>query len=55
MRRALTSCIVKHNVNLFAEYLMPYNYAIGVKGGANFIYHSISIDMNKYISRQEKT
>ena len=55
LRRLLTSCIVKHNVNAFAEFLMPYNYTIGIKGVTNFIHHTISLEIDKYIKRDHKT
>ena len=55
LRRIMTSCIVKHNVEAFAEYLTPYNYAIGIKGGASFIHHTISLEVGKYIKRNTTT
>ena len=39
-RRALTSTIVRQNNSLFAGYLTPYKFAIGLKSGTNFIYHT---------------
>ena len=30
---------------------MPYNYAIGVKGGTNFINHTLKCEIEKYIYR----
>ena len=51
----MTSCIVKQNVNAFAEFLMPYNYVIGIKGGTNFIHHKIGLEIDKYIKRDPKT
>jgi len=55
LRRLMTSCIVKDNVNEFAEFLTPYNYAIGIKGGASFIHHTISLEIDKYVKRDIKT
>ena len=55
LRRLMTSCIVKHNVDAFAEFLTPYNYAIGIKGGASFIHHTISLEIDKYIKREITT
>ena len=42
---------MKDNKQLFTEFLAPYNYAIGVKGGANFVYHTIRAEIDKYITR----
>ena len=50
-RRAFTSTVIKQNNQLFTEYLAPFNYAIGVKGGSNFVYHTTSFEINKYITR----
>ena len=33
---------------------MPYNFAIGVKGGTNFIYHTVTYEIEKYINRKEQ-
>ena len=49
-KRAFTSTIVRHNIKLFMKFLTPYNYAIGVKGGYNFIYHTISAEVDTYIT-----
>ena len=53
-RRALTSLTVKHNTRLFTEFLAPYNFAIGVKGGETFVYNTINIEVKKYIQRSEE-
>ncbi|KAL7529534.1 hypothetical protein ACHAWF_006430, partial [Thalassiosira exigua] len=37
LRRIVASHIVKHGRERFARDLLPYNFAIGVKGGMNFI------------------
>ena len=50
-RRAFTSTVIKENTKLFTEYLAPFNYAIGVKGGSNFVYHTTSLEIDKYITR----
>ena len=50
-RRAFTSTLVRHNNPAFTKYLMPYNYAVGVKGGTNFIYHTIRCEIEKYVRR----
>ena len=55
IRRAFTSCTVKHNIKLFLEHLLPYNYAIGFKGGADFIYNTISLEIDKYVTRTNTT
>ena len=52
-RRALTSTIVRLNNQIFTKHLMPYNFAIGVKGGTNFIYHTVTYEIEKYINRKE--
>ena len=52
-RRAFTSITVKHNTKQFTEFLSPHNYAIGVKGGSNFVYHTISNEIDKYITRSQ--
>ena len=36
------------------EFLAPYNFAIGVKGGTNFIYHTVSLEIDKYITRTQE-
>jgi hypothetical protein len=50
-RRAFTSTIVRDNNHLFTKHLMPYNFAIGVKGGTNFIYHTLTNEIEHYIHR----
>ena len=49
-RRAFTSVTVKHNTKQLTEFLAPHNYAIGVKGGSNFVYHTMSSEIDKYIT-----
>ena len=41
LKRLVTLCISKYNVDAFTEFLIPYNYAIGIKGGANCIHRTI--------------
>ena len=53
-RRAFTSVLVRHNNNIFTKYLLPYNYAIGVRGGTNFIYHTLSCEVDKYMKRTKE-
>ena len=53
-RRAFTSITVKHNTKLFTEFLTPYNFAIGIKGGSNFVYHTINNEIDKYITQDCK-
>ena len=53
-RRAFTSITVKHNTKQFTECLAPHSYAIGVKGGSNFVYHTISNEIDKYILRKQE-
>ena len=50
-RRALSAYTIKSNTKLFTEFLAPYNYAIGVKGGSNFIFHTINLEIDRYIRR----
>ena len=47
----MTTCIVKHNVESFAEVLMPYNHTVGVEVRDNFMHHTISLEMDQYNKR----
>ena len=52
-QRAFTLTIVRQNNTLFTRFLMPYNFAIGVKGGTNFIHHTLKCEIEKYIDTHE--
>ena len=53
-RRLFTSTTVKHFNHNFMEFLAPYNYAIGVKGGTSFIYHTVTLEINKTLKNNIK-
>ena len=36
-----------------AEYLLPFNYAVGVSGGVDFIIKNIQLGVDKYITQKE--
>ena len=52
-RRAFTSVKVKRNTKHFTEFLSLHNYATGVKGGSNFVYQTMSSEIDKYITRKK--
>ena len=42
------------NNHLVAKYWIPYNFALGIRGGTNFIYNTISCEIEKYILSVEQ-
>jgi hypothetical protein len=50
--RALVSLDIRNMFN-FAEYLLPYNYAIGVNGGIDLVIKSVQLAVDQYIIEPE--
>ena len=49
--RRFTSSLIAHNTQ-FADYLLPLQWGVGVKGGMNHIIHTAQILTEKYIDRE---
>ena len=55
MRRIIATHVTKVSSVRFTQCLLPYNFAIGVKGGMNFIIKTMQLSMEKFITKpQEK-
>ena len=50
IRRITANAIANELKSTFATYLLPYNYAVGIHGGIDFITSTIRIGVEKYIS-----
>jgi hypothetical protein len=53
IRRISGILILKEYAPTFAEYLLPYNYAIGVNGGIDLVIKSIQLAVDRYIIEPE--
>jgi hypothetical protein len=53
IRRISGILILKEYAPTFAEYLLPYNYAIGVNGGIDLVIKSVQIAVDRYIIEPE--
>ena len=53
IRRITASMIVYKFKSDFAEYLLPFNYAVGISGGLDLITNTIRMGVEKYISTPE--
>ena len=53
IRRITANAIANDFKSEFAAYLLPYNYAVGVNGGIDFITTTLRIGVEKYIGNQE--
>jgi len=54
IRRITASLIVNKFKSDFAEYLLPFNYAVGISGGVDIITNTIRMGVEKYISTPEE-
>ncbi|KAL7553176.1 hypothetical protein ACHAWF_017394, partial [Thalassiosira exigua] len=53
LRRVLASHVVQYGRDRFARDLLPYNFAIGVKGGMNFVIKATQLAAERYIEQPE--
>jgi hypothetical protein len=53
IRRLLASHIAKTSRVKFARHLLPYNYAIGVPGGMDFIVKAIQLQVDRFITQPQ--
>jgi hypothetical protein len=53
IRRLLASHISKTSRVKFARHLLPYNYAIGVPGGMDFIVKAIQLQVDRFITQPQ--
>ena len=53
IRRITANAVASTTRSEFASFLLPFNYAVGVRGGINFIQTSIRLAVEKYISHRE--
>jgi len=52
--RQITANSIAHELKPeFAKYLLPYNYAVGIHGGIDFITSTVRLGVEKYISSKE--
>jgi hypothetical protein len=54
IRRIITSHIAKQWREKFALHLLPYNYAVGVQNGMNFIIKTMQLSIDKFIIQPQK-
>ena len=54
IRRITAVCIISKYRATFAEHLLPFNYALGVSGGVDFIVNAVRLGVDKYISEPER-
>jgi len=54
IRRITANILINKNKSDIAEYLLPFNYAIGVKGGINTITNAIRLGVEKYITKPQE-
>ena len=52
IRRITANAIANELKSTFAQYLLPYNYAVGIHGGIDFITSTLRIGVEKYITSQ---
>jgi len=49
--RATGTIAARVNRNILAKYFWPINVGIGVPGGANYIVHTLTAEIERYVSR----
>ena len=54
MRRIIATHVTKESSIRFAQSLLPYNFAIGVNGGMNFIIKTMQLAMEKFITKPQE-
>ena len=52
VRRITANTIANETKAQFADHLLPYNYAVGIKGGIDFITSTVRLAVEKYITNQ---
>ena len=53
IRHITAVCVIQKNRAIFAKHLLPFNFALGVSGGVDFVVNSIRLGVDKYISEPE--
>ncbi|KAL7506974.1 hypothetical protein ACHAXN_005043 [Cyclotella atomus] len=53
IRRIAAIIVLKEYSPIFADHLLPFNYAIGVSGGVDIIVKTIQLAVDKYIIKKE--
>ncbi len=53
IRRIAANAIANECRSEFASYLLPYNYAVGIHGGIDFVTSSLRLGVEKYMKNQE--
>ncbi len=53
IRRIAANAIASECRSEFASYLLPYNYAVGIQGGIDFVTSSLRLGVEKYMKNQE--
>lgn len=54
IRRITANAIANELKSDFAAYLLPYNYAVGIHGGIDFVSNTIRLGVEKYIKNPEE-
>ena len=54
VRRISAKVILHLFMTRLAKYLLPFNYAFGVNGGVDFIFSTIRLGVDKYITQKER-
>ena len=54
MRRIIATHVTKESSIRFAQCLLPYNFAIGVNGGMNFIIKTMQLSIEKFITKPQE-
>ncbi|KAL7526297.1 hypothetical protein ACHAXR_004116, partial [Thalassiosira sp. AJA248-18] len=52
IRRVTANAIANELKSTFASHLLPYNYAVGIHGGVDFITTTLRLGVEKYVSNQ---
>ena len=53
IRRITTAAILSEYSSVLADYLLPYNFAVGVSGGCDVVIKTMQLGVDKYISEPE--
>eukprot|EP00956_Cyclotella_meneghiniana_P012688 scaffold18030_cov64-Cyclotella_meneghiniana.AAC.2 len=53
IRRITTAAILSEYSSVLAEFLLPYNFAVGVSGGCDVVIKTMQLGVDKYISEPE--
>ncbi len=54
VRRLIASHVARHWKDKFALHLLPYNYAVGVPNGMNFIIKTMQLSIEKFIHNNQE-